>query len=185
MVIEEMTEQECRVMLAGTNLARLACARDNQPYVVPIHVDFDGKFLYGFATLGQKIEWMRQNPLVCLEIDELTTHRQWASVVVFGRYEELPNTPEYEDSLRIAEGLFQRHPMWWEPASVPLAGHEQRTSIVFRIRIGRVTGRRAAPEGVRTDRARGNASEARRPRWLARVLRRVVGWRAHPAAPAT
>ena len=100
MVIQEMTERECRAMLAGTNVARLACARNNQPYIVPIHVDLDGEFLYGYATLGQKIEWMRQNPLVCLEIDELITHGQWASVVVFGHYEELPHTPEYEGSRR-------------------------------------------------------------------------------------
>ena len=60
MVVEEMTERECRAMLAGTNIARLACARDNQPYIVPIHVDLDGEFLYGYATLSQKIEWMRR-----------------------------------------------------------------------------------------------------------------------------
>ena len=75
MVIQEMTEQECRAMLARTNVARLACAQNNQPYIIPIHVDLDGEFLYGYATLGQKIEWMRQNPLVCLEIDELMTAR--------------------------------------------------------------------------------------------------------------
>jgi uncharacterized protein len=143
MVIQEMSEQECRAMLGSTNVARLACARNNQPYIVPIHVDLDGEFLYSYATLGQKIEWMRQNPLVCLEFDELTTHGQWASVVVYGRYEELPPTPEYESSRTVAERLFQRHPVWWEPASVPLAAHEQRTRIVFRVRIGRVTGRRA------------------------------------------
>src|SRR5471030_2895825 len=175
MVIQEMTERECRVMLAGMKVARLACARNNQPYIVPIHVDLDGECLYGFATLGQKIEWMRQNPLVCLEFDELITLGQWASVVVFGHYEELPHTPEHEGSRRIAERLFQRHPGWWEPASVPLAGREQRTPIVFRIRIGRVTGRRAAPDTVEAVDVQGNASEARRPWWLAQVLRRVVG----------
>jgi nitroimidazol reductase NimA-like FMN-containing flavoprotein (pyridoxamine 5'-phosphate oxidase superfamily) len=143
MVIQEMSEQECRAMLGATNVARLACARDNQPYIVPIHVDLDGEFLYGYATLGQKIEWMRENPLVCLEFDELTTHGQWASVVVFGHYEELPPTPEHESSRTVAERLFQRHPVWWEPASVPVAAHEQRARVVFRVRIGRVTGRRA------------------------------------------
>ena len=102
-----MTERECRARLAGTNVARLACARNNQPYVVPIHVDLDGDYLYGYATLGQKIEWMRQNPLVCVEIDELRAHGQWASVVVFGHYEELPNTPGYEGPRRVAERLFQ------------------------------------------------------------------------------
>ena len=67
--------------------------------------------------------------------------------------------------------------MWWEPASVPLAAHERRAPIVFRIRIGRVTGRRAAPDAVTTVYLRGNASDARRPRWLVQVLRRVVGRR--------
>ena len=158
MIIQEMTERECRAMLAGTNVARLACALNHQPYIVPIHVDLEGDCLYGYATLGQKIEWMRQNPLVCLEIDELITHGQWASVVVFGRYEELPPAPEYEGSRRVAQRLFQRHPAWWEPASVPLAGHEQRTPIVFRIQIGRMTGRRTAAETVNTSHGRGNAS---------------------------
>ena len=76
MVIEEMTDRECRAMLTKTNLGRLACALNNQPYIVPIHIDFYDAYLYGFATLGQKIEWMRQNPLVCLEFDEITSRTQ-------------------------------------------------------------------------------------------------------------
>jgi len=174
MQIRKMTEQECREALGRRNVARLACAQSNQPYVVPIHVDLEGEFLYGFATLGQKIEWMRLNPLVCLEIDELMTDGQWISVVVFGHYEELPHTPEYDGPRSVAERLFQRHPVWWQPASIPLATHEQRTPIVFRIRIGRVSGRRAAPDVLKTAHVQGNASEARRPSWLARVLRGVM-----------
>ena len=86
MVIHEMTQGECRAMLDGTSV--LAWRAPHQPYVVPVRVHLDGEFLYGYATLGQKIEWMRQNPLVCLEIDELVTHAHWASVVVFGHYED-------------------------------------------------------------------------------------------------
>jgi nitroimidazol reductase NimA-like FMN-containing flavoprotein (pyridoxamine 5'-phosphate oxidase superfamily) len=95
MLIEAMTAQECWTMLARDNLARLACARDNQPDVVPVRVDLDGEFLYGYATLGRKIEWMRTNPLVCLEYEEIITRRQWGSLIVFGRYEELPHTPDH------------------------------------------------------------------------------------------
>ena len=157
-------------MLGRTNVARLACARNNQPYVVPIHVDLDREFLYSFATEGLKIDWMRQNPLVCVEIDEISPQADWASVVVFGRYEEIPLLPEYGDLRRVAERLFQRHPMWWQPASVPLPGHEQRTSIVFRIRIDRVTGRRGSYEAGKAP-VQENPSDARRPSWLARVLR--------------
>ena len=64
MVVHELTEQECHAVLARTNVARLACARDNQPYIVPIHIDLDNGYLYGYSSQGLKIEWMRQNPLV-------------------------------------------------------------------------------------------------------------------------
>ena len=141
MDIQEMTAPQCRAMLGRARVVRLACSRDNQPYIVPIHVDLEDDFLYGYATLGQKIEWMRQNGLVCVELDELTSQGAWASVVVFGRYEELPRTPEYERARSVAERLFQQHPSWWEPAAVPLAEHPQRPPIVFRIRIDRMTGR--------------------------------------------
>ena len=96
MVIEELGDRECRAILARTHIARLACALNNQPYIVPVHVDFHDSYLYGYATLGQKIEWMRQNPLVCLEIDEMSTDHQWTTVVVSGRYEELPDSRRYE-----------------------------------------------------------------------------------------
>jgi nitroimidazol reductase NimA-like FMN-containing flavoprotein (pyridoxamine 5'-phosphate oxidase superfamily) len=45
--------------------------------------------------MGQKIEWMRLNPLVCVEIDEIPSDVDWTSMVVRGRYEELPEKPEY------------------------------------------------------------------------------------------
>ena len=172
MNIHEMTEPECRAMLARRNVARLACARNNQPYIVPIRVDLEGDYLYGYATLGQKIEWMRENPLVCLESEEFNTDRQWASVVVFGHYEELPNTAEYAGLRGVAERLFQSHPMWWEPGAVPLAAHEHRPRVVFRIRIGRVTGRRAEPDPAKT--MPGRAAKRGGSRWLTQVLSRVL-----------
>lgn len=163
-------------MIARMHVARLACARDNQPYIVPIHVDLEGEHLYGYASEGLKIEWMRQNPMVCLEIDELSSQTHWASVVMFGRYEELPHVPEYEDLRRIAERLFQRHPMWWQPSSVPLAGHELRSSVVFRIRIERVTGRRGSRDAAEPADGRKAPPEVERPRGSAPHLR-GVSWK--------
>ena len=78
------------------DLGRLACARDDQPYVVPIHFAYDGEGLYGLTTAGQKIDWMRSNPRVCLEIDERSSDDRWLSIVVLGRYEELPGTAACE-----------------------------------------------------------------------------------------
>ena len=61
---------------------------------MPFFFVYDSDFLYSFSTVGQKIEWMRANPLVCVQVDEVVRPEQWVSVIVFGRYEELANTPE-------------------------------------------------------------------------------------------
>jgi len=74
MLIHKMTPEECGTVLARVDFGRLACARDDQPYVVPIHFVYDGDHLYGLTTAGQKIDWMRSNPRVCLEIDERMSH---------------------------------------------------------------------------------------------------------------
>jgi nitroimidazol reductase NimA-like FMN-containing flavoprotein (pyridoxamine 5'-phosphate oxidase superfamily) len=174
MVIQEMTRHDCRAMLARTGVARLACASNQQPYIVPIHVMLDGDFLYAYSTVGQKIDWMRENPLVCVEIDEFIAHAQWTSVVVVGRYEELPAAPGYEGSRQIAERLFSPYPAWWEPASVPLAGGQLRSPIVFRIQIGSMTGRRASPDPARPMTGHGDRLKPE-PSQIAALLRRVAG----------
>ena len=105
MVIQELTEQASRDLLARTHLGRLACAQGTQPYVVPFYFVYDNDCLYSFSTVGQKIEWMRANPLVCVEADEVVSPEQWMSVIVFGRYEELLDTPEYQGARAVAHAL--------------------------------------------------------------------------------
>ena len=94
MVIREMSKKECLRKLTGARLARLACSRENQPYVVPVYLACDeaSGCLYGFTTPGQKIEWMRANPRVCVEVDE----------VVFLDI-ELPILNGYEVAIRLRQ----------------------------------------------------------------------------------
>jgi len=81
MFVHEMSKAECNNALWRATYGRLACAHDNQPYVLPLNFVFDeNSHLYGFTTLGQKVEWMRSNPLVCFEIDEVKNHNDWSSV---------------------------------------------------------------------------------------------------------
>lgn len=145
MIIHEMTTEECHAQLAKIDFGQLACARDNQPYVVPVHFAFDGQHLYGITTAGQKIEWMRANPLVCLQADERTSHDLWMSLVVFGRYEELTDVAEYAHARSHALELLEKRTMWWEPACVPAERQERRQPVFYRIHINHVTGRRAQP----------------------------------------
>src|SRR5665213_3337694 len=91
MIIREMSREECLRCLAGARLARLACSHENQPYVVPVYLTYHeaSECLYGFTTPGQKVEWMRANPLVCIEVGDIAAYDQWVSVIATGRYEEL------------------------------------------------------------------------------------------------
>jgi uncharacterized protein len=147
MVIHELTPAECRQLLADHTLGRLACARSHQPYITPLFYYFDpaDDCLYSFATVGQKIEWMRDNPKVCIEVDEIADQFHWTTVVAFGRYEELSDGAGGGVALERARALFERNPNWWLPGTGRLAsGGRHDTPVVYRIRIDRVTGRRAS-----------------------------------------
>jgi nitroimidazol reductase NimA-like FMN-containing flavoprotein (pyridoxamine 5'-phosphate oxidase superfamily) len=94
MRIYEVSPGECEEILLRSDLGRLACAREDQPYIVPIHFSFDAtrKCLYAFSTVGQKIHWMRQNPKVCVEVDDIADKNHRTTVLAFGRYEELDDS---------------------------------------------------------------------------------------------
>jgi nitroimidazol reductase NimA-like FMN-containing flavoprotein (pyridoxamine 5'-phosphate oxidase superfamily) len=61
--------------------------------------------------LGKRFEWMRANPLVCLEVDQIISENQWMSIVVFGQYEELPDKPEYEHARIRAHAFLKKRAM--------------------------------------------------------------------------
>jgi nitroimidazol reductase NimA-like FMN-containing flavoprotein (pyridoxamine 5'-phosphate oxidase superfamily) len=146
MVIHELTTTQCREMLGRAHHGRLGCAQDHQPYVVPIffYLDPEESCLYSFSTVGQKIAWMRANPRVCVEIDEIVDQFRWTTVVVFGRYEELGDSARDSDARRRAFELFQQHSQWWLPGTGKVVlGEEHHTPVTYRIVIDGMTGRRA------------------------------------------
>ena len=147
MFIKELTTEECCKILAEKRVGRLACARDNQPYIVPFHFVVDsGKYCYAVSTLGQKIEWMRANSLVCIEFDDIQNQFEWTSLVVFGCYQELPDASKFETERNRAYELLSRHALWWQPAYVTGAHLPPATDdkpIYFRILIDKITGHRA------------------------------------------
>ena len=145
-VIKELTRQESLEVLARSHLGRLACTRGDQPYIVPIYFAYDSNCLHSFSTVGQKIEWMRDNPLVCVQVDEVVNSQKWVSVIVFGRFEELPDAPEWQDARAVTHGLLRRKAAWWEPGYVKtIIGGTPRplVPVFYRIHIEKITGHRA------------------------------------------
>jgi len=145
MLIHELTPTQCADVLERANVGRLGCSKEGQPYVVPISFSFDRDrgCVYGFSTVGQKIEWMRQNPLVCLEVDDVQDKNHWQTVIIFGRYEEIQDSPEEAEARQRAEALFQQRSEWWLPAAAKVGSRERHAVVVYRIHIDRISGRRA------------------------------------------
>ena len=178
MIINEMTQEECISTLARLGFGRLACARDNQPYVVPLNFAYENGHLYIFSKAGQKVEWMRKNPSVCVEVDEITSHCQWLSVVAFGHYEELPETPDHESERNLAYKVLQERAMWWHTTAVG-SPRRRRTAeslkpFYHRIHIDRVTGHRAVPDAAEgAAMAASEAAHNKRTSWVSRLLQRT------------
>lgn len=177
MFIHEMTASECRQALEQATIGRLASSRDNQPYVVPIYFVFHRDHIYAFTTLGQKVEWMRTNPKVCLEIDKRTSHDEWQSIIVFGQYEELPDLPQYEAARVQALESLQKHAMWWEPSYVGAMHRDfphSETPIFYRLKIDKVTGRRATSDQSLSGSKAVEGEETKvRDGWWAQILRHI------------
>ena len=147
MHVHELTIAQCKEVLGRTSLGRLACARDHQPYIVPsfFSVDLGENCLYGFSTVGRKIEWMRDNPKVCVEVEEIVDEYHWTTVLITGRYAEIRDQKQESGVLERVRGLFQQRPEWWLPATASLAtGEEHDQPVFYRIWIDGLTGRRAA-----------------------------------------
>ena len=145
MLIQSMTGVASLELLGRATLGRVACTHEGQPYITPMSVIYDANWLYSFSTLGQKITWMRANPHVCVEVEELVSPQDWATVIVIGRYQELTTEKERTS----AHDLLERRPAWWEPgySRTVMEGKERPLKpVYFRIRIDQITGHRGIPD---------------------------------------
>ena len=144
MLIHQLTAAQCEEVLERTVVARLACVRAGQPYIVPISLAFDAedRSLVSFSTVGRKVEWMRANPSVCVEAEEIVDRLHWTTVLVTGRYHEV--LPTDTARLQRIKQLLESRQSWWLPGAAEIperAVHD--TPLFYRIVIREMSGRRA------------------------------------------
>lgn len=141
-----MNQFEIMHLVEHAKVGRLACVRDGQPYIIPMNFVARPGYFYSFTTYGRKIEWMRANPHVCLEFDEISGTNNWQTVVAFGQYEELTDHPDHIAARNEAHALLSKRAEWWEPAYVKtvIRDHPRPLEpVYFRILITEMTGHKA------------------------------------------
>lgn len=129
--------------------ARLGCHAKGMTYVVPISYAYDAanKRIVGQTTPGQKIDMMRENPEVCVEIDDIKSLTHWRSVILWGGYEELHGA----DAAKAMGLIIDRYEPLFDEAeepnrrgrevTPPRLNHQPTVDVVYCIHITRMTGR--------------------------------------------
>ena len=148
MLVRTMPDAMNIALVERSWLGHLACCHEGRPYVVPVGYAYHDQQLYCCSTVGQKIEWMRANPTVCVEIEEIHSRQEWETVVLYGRYEELPDRPDTLDARVVAYEKLARASGWWQPAFSPTLrddGERPVRPLFFRIAITELNGHRGVP----------------------------------------
>ena len=128
-------------------IGHLGCHAAGETYVVPINFVYKDLVVYAQSGAGKKLDMMRKNPAVCLEVPEIIDTFNWKSVVLKGNFEEVTN----EEEKKMALGLIihKLMPLAKKPEdkaahgidSANEHGTENMEPIVFKIVIKKRSGR--------------------------------------------
>jgi uncharacterized protein len=105
----ELSQDEIEDFLCSQRIARLGCHAGGETYVVPLIYAYEDGALVAVTTEGRKTAMLRENPRVCVEVDEYDTDGMgsWRSVIAHGTFEELAGE-EIEPALALMRERFAR-----------------------------------------------------------------------------
>jgi hypothetical protein len=133
----ELSAREIDEFLRGQRIARLGCHADGVTYVVPLIYAYEDGAVVAVTTEGRKTAMLRENPRVCVEVDEYDADGKgsWRSVIAHGTCEELAGE-EIGPALTLMRERFARTAgRAAEPR--PLGPNV----VVLRIRLDEISGR--------------------------------------------
>jgi nitroimidazol reductase NimA-like FMN-containing flavoprotein (pyridoxamine 5'-phosphate oxidase superfamily) len=136
--IDVLDDDSIEDLLRTSIVGRIACGHPEidggRPYLVPLAYGYDGESIVAHSGAGKKIQIMRRNPLVTIEVDHATASDRWRSVIAKGSYEEIDDPTERDAALAT---------IYPDPTTRPTFGPE---TIVYRIRLTEKTGRYEVPD---------------------------------------
>ncbi len=142
----ELDTKQANQLLGAEHIGRIGYHDGPHVTIVPVAYVYDGTAVYGYTRDGRKVQRMRENPSVCLQVDRITDIGHWQSVVAWGTYQEL-HGDEADRAKRLIAGRLQPF-LGGEPlelahgrgswgADAPI----WRESILYRIALSSVVGR--------------------------------------------
>ena len=147
-MIKDLNTKEILRLLEDNYIGRLAFVLGESPFIIPItyYHDADENCIISYSAVGHKIEAMRKNNAVCLQVDQIVSIINWKSIVVHGNYEELKGSTAKKYLHRFAEGV-KRTFIRKEGAEPKFIGDfssrldERGMPVVYRINITEIGGK--------------------------------------------
>jgi hypothetical protein len=156
---QEITDpRTLEIILKKANIVRLAMIDNGMPYLLPFNFGYAGNCIYiHSAPVGKKLEVLRQNPLVCFELEDETAtvegdiacrwSQMYRSVVGYGKVEIVTGFDEKQLALDI---IMQQH---GAPANMEFDPKEVEFIVVLKLKIDSMTGKQSS----NWNRLRGNS----------------------------
>lgn len=106
-IFKDLQSEKCISLLSSNYIGRLAFISGKNPYITPItfHYDADSKSILSYSTEGHKIDAMKMNTAVALQVDEISSIQDWKSVLVHGTFEELQGSTAKQYLHKFAQGV--------------------------------------------------------------------------------
>lgn len=104
-----LSRAEIDDFLRTQRIARLGCHAGGLTYVVPLIYAYEAGAVVAVTTEGRKTAILRENPRVCVEVDEYDTDGMgsWRSVIAYGTSSELADDA-IEPALKLLRERFAR-----------------------------------------------------------------------------
>lgn len=142
------TRHEIDAVIHGCQVCRLAFAMNQTPYLLPLSFGYDGQHLYFHtANEGQKITYLKANPLVCFEFERNVQLKassadpcSWGftfeTVIGWGKMQALTNGEEKQRGLQCIVDHYGGPDQKLRPESMMQV-------MVWRLTIDSITGKRS------------------------------------------
>ena len=138
---------ELEAIINRAVVCRLGLSGPDGPYIVPVNFGYsDGSFYIHSASEGQKLDIIRRNNRVCIEIDEASEIRKadipcnwgfsYSSIIAYGTAEIITSEPDKRTALGIIMDQYSDEKQSWE-----FSERSVNTVVIIKVTVESMSGK--------------------------------------------
>ena len=139
--IQNLSEHEVMDLFKENHLGHLGCQKDGEVYVIPITYAFEDNYIYSHSKDGKKIEMMKRNPNICLQVEKVYDLFHWKSAIAWGNFEQLKGEMASQGMRVLVKKLIKLRHIERAPSLEVDFEAMLESTIIYRFRVDKSSGR--------------------------------------------